>query len=463
MALLDPSNMVKTLEETNPAPPEVIEEAKDVVAKQLRGLSLSNSVLSSIIIGMLRRVYTTAVETYAVTLAGDGFPMLLINPHFAIKLGDEGGVFVLCHEAKHLLNCHLYVDPALNGDPMWEMATEGTINFSVMELLNRRSLPEVDGESTGVDPKKMYERYRDDLKKNGKDPVPFDDFIKTDLGCYSELCRMTKPPKQRGGKCVHMTEGAGGAGGQGQQGDQPDDGPVQLDQQAVDSLMGEALDVAMNEAKANGNKTLKDELLSIADRSEGSAKADKVWGDLGLGALRGETVRTRKTQYWEQWLTGVMAEKLREGQRLRYQKKVWWDPRVAHRGDEPYKYGAIYIDASGSMHQNVLDYIAKQIGETENLEVVWNSFDATVWPFEAGEAFRGGGGTSFQIIDDHVEEMEEPPDFVLVITDGYAPHMTPTEPDKWIWLIVPGGDTWPDKHRPMMDCREVEIPNEAAA
>jgi hypothetical protein len=118
------------------------------------------------------------------------------------------------------------------------------------------------------------------------------------------------------------------------------------------------------------------------------------------------------------------------------------------------------------MQPAILDRVAALIGELDNIEVEWHSFDGEVWPFVIGEGFKGGGGTSFQIIDDHIQEgaprhgeaepcCEEEQDFVLVITDGYAPHIMPREPDKWIWLITPGGDPWPLDAG--MSCREVEL------
>jgi hypothetical protein len=118
------------------------------------------------------------------------------------------------------------------------------------------------------------------------------------------------------------------------------------------------------------------------------------------------------------------------------------------------------------MQQEVLDKVAALVGELEEIEVEWHCFDGEVWPFKAGEPFRGGGGTSFQIIDDHVNGggfrngsstpcCEEDLDFVLVITDGYAPHITPKNPDKYIWLITPNGDEWPGQSN--MSCRVIDL------
>lgn len=466
MAIADPSRIVELLQRENQAPPELIDEAKKVVSQQMMGLALSDSVLSSILAGVMRHVYTTAFPTYAVMLGGDGFPILAINPEFAIKLGPDNGVFVVMHEMLHLYNKHLYVDPAMSKDERWTIASEACINHLVSQLLNR-GLPEIDGEKTGVDPKSVYERYRDDLKKQGKDPIALSDFYRTDLGAYNELCKMTKPPKTKQMMCVHQDpNGSGDVGGQ----DLSD--MLDLDQDEVDKLMRKALDVSMHEAKANGNRAAKEELLKLEERSKGSPKAEKIWGDIGLGSLRGETLRTRKTQYWQQWVQNIIASKLEEGFRLRYQRKIWWDPRLAYRGDEEKKRLLVAFDTSGSMHQEVLDWLVTKCGETDGLEILFGCFDGDFWPLEPGEPFQGGGGTSFHVIEDALNRLQDgqdlvssngkvtlrsgPIDAVLCVTDGYAPELTPKEPEKWIWLIVPGGSTWPESHTPTMDCYEIE-------
>jgi predicted metal-dependent peptidase len=103
------------------------------------------------------------------------------------------------------------------------------------------------------------------------------------------------------------------------------------------------------------------------------------------------------------------------------------------------------------------------VGGIDGVEAHWLSFDVVVMPFKPGERVRGGGGTSFQAVADYVEgrtevrgaRFEQAADAVVMLTDGYAPHITPAEPDKWIWLITQGGDDWPERHRPPMSCHRV--------
>lgn len=468
---------VRDLENHEPrATPEEIERAQEIMQAVIgRKLPLSSSVLSSVIISIMRRVFTTAIPTFAVQLAGDGIPMLLINPKFAVDVGEEGGVMIAVHEAYHLVMAHLLVDPMLKTNPAWTMATEASINFRMLNMFNTKSMPTVPDEKdpepdpakkkrveTGVNPFKVFADYKKAMKEAGLSPVDkIEDFYRTDLGCLAELSRLPKPPKPKQNFCVHMPGSGPGSGGgdpDKNKGDQPDGTTVTLDQDEVDRLVENALDTVLHEATANSSKIAKDELLKLMDATDDNERASKIWGDLGAGTLRGETTTTRKTDLWEKWTADALASRLAEGNRLRYAKKIPWDPRVTPHGKEPMRQGVVAIDASGSMHQEVLEKVAALIGDTENLEVTWVSFDGEVWPFEAGEPFKGGGGTNCQLVDLWIEDhYDDDPDFVLVITDGYFQHFTPRDPDAWIWLITSDGDAWPEAWNPPMSTRMLDI------
>ena len=46
-------------------------------------------------------------------------------------------------------------------------------------------------------------------------------------------------------------------------------------------------------------------------------------------------------------------------------------------------------------------------------------------------------------------------DVVIMVTDGYAPAVSPAQPDRWIWLITDGGDDWPERRDPPMATHRV--------
>ncbi|MEU9112486.1 hypothetical protein AB0D04_11975 [Streptomyces sp. NPDC048483] len=443
----------RALERWRPAEPAVVEEARRLKEAALLDFGLTNSVVASWIYAKCpHQIPTTAVPTAAVVSSGDGTCPLLYNPDFFVRLDLEGVKFVLFHEARHLVHRHLFADPELRDDPVFTMAAEVSINHVALVRLGRTELPLLDGSPVGVDPREVHRDYVADLTDQGLDPLAYGDFVETDMNVFRELKRMKRPPVPTV-TCVHLDDSARGA-----------------DQETVDETVSSALLNTLLAAR-RGHPGAERELLDLMDRTDGTSEhASKVWGRLGAGALRGGTARTGKVDWWQRWLVDVLASKLREGERLVYPKKrgallaaLGHDPVLSRRGPERDKVLAIAYDTSGSMPDGVVSWLTKLVGEIDGVAAHWLSFDGVVMPFRPGEPVYGGGGTSFQVVADYVEgrttiegmPFDGIPDAVVMLTDGYAPHITPAEPDKWIWLITEGGDDWPDHHTPQMACHRV--------
>jgi predicted metal-dependent peptidase len=442
----------KRLFDAIPIEQEILDEATLALKEARRYLGLGPSVITSIVVGLCHFTFTRTIDTFAVKLAADGNPMLMINPDFLIKIGPQQAVFALSHEAYHLLLVHLYTDPELMKNQNWVLATEACINYRIKKHL-KLPLIQIDGKVAIVDPDKIYDSYRTGMKKIELEPVSREDFFATDLGCFAQLESLPKPVNSKQSGCVHVSDSQSGTNN------------APLDPSEVSKFMDKVLSGAIQSAK-NGRQGAKEEILNWMDSSP---EASQTWGDLGAGTLRGETTKSRKTDLWEKWTADAIGTRLRDGNRWRYNRKIHWDPRVSANGKQPHKYGAVFIDASGSMHQEVLDRVASMIGDLDDITVQWHSFDGSVWPFKTGEGFKGGGGTSFHVIEDHVSNnvladdtsehcCDEELDFVLVLTDGYAQELIPSSPEKWIWLIVPGGTTWPLDAG--MSCREIDPINQ---
>lgn len=461
----------RALEAHAPADPEVIAEARKLKEAALLDFGIADSVVGSWLYAKCHyQIPTTAVPTAAVAATGDGTCMLLYNPEFFVALGIEGVKFVLYHEARHLIQRHLYVADELRSDPVFTVATEVTINHVVLTRLKRSALPSLikgtaadeAGESVGIDPKAVHESYVADLERQGLTPLNYQAFIATDLSVYGELKRMADPPVPAP-VCIHMLISDGEGIGTG-------NGTVPSDDETISKVASEVLSEIMRQARA-GNQLARSELLELADRSEGGGeRLTNMWGKLGLAALRGETPRTRKVEWWKRWLVDTLASKLREGERLIYPKKLGavllslgMDPMLSRRGQERTKVVLVAIDTSGSMPNAVIDWITTLVGQTDGVETHWLSFDGEVMPFRPGEAVLGGGGTSFANVVDYAEgryaiegkRFDESFDAAIMVTDGYASPVTPRDPDRWIWLITDGGDTWPETHNPPMACHRV--------
>jgi len=455
-----------------PDDPAVAEEGRRLKEAALLDFGVKDSVVSSWLYAKCHyQIPTTAVDTAAVVATGDGTCLLLYNPEFFVAIGQSGVRFVLFHEARHLIHRHLYVDEELRADPVFDLAAEVAINHVALLRLAQGGLPtrevpdDAGGtrrEPVGVDPHEVHRRYVADLREQGFEPLSYRDFTETDLRIYGELKRMRTPPVPPV-LCVHMGPGGDGEGTGAKQ-------RPPMDAEAVTSAVEETLAEVMRGA-LRGEGLARDELLALADRTTGGGKRlEKMWGRMGLGALRGETQRTRRVEWWRRWLSDTLASKLREGERLIYPKKqgavllaLGHDPMLARRGAERTKVVVIALDTSGSMPQPVIDWITTLVGRTEGVESHWLSFDGALMPFVPGERVHGGGGTDFQQVVDYVEgrravngrRFEERADAVIMVTDGHAPKVVPAQPDRWIWLITDGGDDWPERHDPPMACHRV--------
>jgi Putative metallopeptidase domain len=444
----------RALERWRPADASVVDEAHRLKEAALLDFGLTESAVASWLYAKCRhQIATTAVGTAAVVASGDGSCLLLYNPDFFVSLGLDGVKFVLFHEARHLVHRHLFSDPELRADPVFTLAAEVSINHVARVRLGREELPSVGGEPTGVDPAAVYLAYTEDLVAHGLEPMDHAAFVATDMSVYLELKRMRHAPVPASA-CLHLTDGA-----------------VPADQETVDSTVGSALLNALLAAR-RGHAGAERELLDLMGRTEGAGeRVSRLWGRLGAGVLRGTATAAGRVDWWQRWLVDVLGSKLREGERLVYPKKrgallaaLGLDPMLSRRGPVRDKVLVIAYDTSGSMPGRVIDWLTELVGAIAGVEAHWLSFDGAVMPFRPGERVYGGGGTSFAAVADYVEGrtplddgrfFEERPDAVVVLTDGYAPHITPAEPDKWIWLITEGGDDWPDAHHPPMACHRV--------
>lgn len=448
--------------------PEVTEAGRKLKEAALLDFGISQSVVASWLYSKCAyQIPTAAVPTAAVVASGDGTCLLLYNPEFFVEIGVRGVRFVLFHEARHLIHRHLHADQALLSDPVFGLAAEVSINHVAMERLRQplptRRVTDAEGgtrrEPTGVDPREIHWQYKEDLTAQGHTPLDYDDFVRTDLTIYAELKRMRNPPVPPPQSCLHLTMGEGGSGD-----------PLPMDDETVAWVVEEALSETMRAALRSAGPA-RDEILYLADRSEsGSDRLSRLWGRLGLSALRGRTPKTGRVEWWKRWLVDTLSSRLREGERLVYPKKqgavllaLGHEPLLSRRGPERTKVVVIAIDTSGSMPQDVIDWITSLVGSTDGVESHWLSFDGVVMPFVPGERVFGGGGTNFHHVVDYVEgrlevdgkRCEVNPDAVIMVTDGHAPPVTPARPDRWIWLITDGGNDWPDHHEPAMHCHRV--------
>lgn len=450
--LADPTRTITRYEDHEPvASPEVRDKASKKLADADFNLATSNSRLGMYISSLLRTVHTSVIDTMAVTILPDGFAAQLINSEFVAAQPKMSLEFGRIHEIYHLIFRHLNTDTEFSNREAWTLAQEVVINTFVCRVFGLQDPPKIiiDGkEASVIEPRRVHRAYSDKLREIGEQPVSYERFAQSDMGCYLELCRLPKLPRFRATTCVLANEGGTDSDGE----------EAPIDSGELGTVVEQGLAQAINAAQRSGaDSEISKELKNLISGFTDNERASQMFSDLGAGFLRIAGLHPRKVSFWQQFLDTALNERLRPGERLKYNEKVWWDPRLSYRGEEAYRRVLVAVDASGSMRTSDLRFIADKLGEEENLEFSFLSFDAEVAPFALdGGGITGGGGTSFQVVADYVDAAEEDYDAVVVVTDGYAPHITPADPDRWVWLIVPGGDPWPAVHTAPMTTIEID-------
>src|SRR5438874_1421897 len=102
----------RALAEWEPADPAVVAEAVRLKEAALVDFGMESSAIAGWIYSKCaHQIPTTAIDTAAVMAAGDGSCLLVFNPEFFVRLGLDGVKFVLFHEARHLIQRHLFTEP----------------------------------------------------------------------------------------------------------------------------------------------------------------------------------------------------------------------------------------------------------------------------------------------------------------------------------------------------------------
>ena len=433
------------------ATPGAVDQAVQVLDQAEARLRRWDTPLEAALLAVVDRRWTDEVATMAVQLRPDGIATLLANPAFVTELGADGTAFVLCHEALHLLLDHLRF--AGIRDDAWRLACEVVINHWVTRSTGRL-LPRSrrTGEPVGVDPRAVH---RDHLAA-GAEPVTYDDFVRTDEECAQLLRQrpIEAPLPAPSGDCAHRDH-------------QPTPTPS-----GAGEAVEEVLEAAVVRAQ-RGDEVLRRQLLDLEEVVPGAP----AWSRVGVSELRATTQRAGATRLWEQQLAHVLGQTLTADLEVRYDRKVgWWDagllaplgivldpqvgmPLQLAPAVRRQRQVAIYLDTSGSVSDAVVEATARTVGRIPDTIAHWRTFDHEVHPFTPGEELPGGGGTSFEAVAEDVvaldDDLDDPLDAVLVLTDGYAEPIAPPRPERWIWLIVADGDTWP-RDRGM---RTVPIPH----
>jgi predicted metal-dependent peptidase len=117
---------------------------------------------------------------------------------------------------------------------------------------------------------------------------------------------------------------------------------------------------------------------------------------------------------------------------------------VEHETEKAQSSALLAVDASGSIPQRVLERLLEVARGVPRDRLILSaiSFDTNVYPLDIWArppGIRGGGGTSFDAVEQFALHLPLYPDLVVVLTDGHAPRPTVRYRDRWFWLLTPTG------------------------
>ncbi len=178
------------------------------------------------------------------------------------------------------------------------------------------------------------------------------------------------------------------------------------------------------------------------------------WSPDGAGELREVLKVAPPVVDWERILRQRIEHCLHSGYEQRWappnRKIAWLYPNVllpAELDLERLRPSVLLaIDASGSVSQDGLSKllaVARSI-PPDRAQVSAIIFDTIIHELDLEAELTsvpGGGGTSFQCIEDHARRLKKYPSLIAVLTDGLAPAPQVLHSNRWFWLITETGSS----------------------
>jgi len=354
-----------------------------------------------------RPVFVDSGSTASLRGTSTGKPLFEFSRRFFDGLGNHELVFVLLHEALHHALCH--IERREDRQPaIWNVACDLVVNAFLLERV---------GFKRATDP--AFHRFLASAITFENMPLvpPGSRLIVTAEAVYRLLERAPQQMLAKGASLLACDEHTWCSGDADEAG--------QAEQ--------------MGELGGEMRRILRE---SLSD-----------WGDQPVGELRaiGEE-RHPVTFRWDLVLASRIASCIKLAIEQRWappnRKIAWLYPRVLlpaeHEIEKMQSSLLLAIDASGSIPRHILDRLLEIAGGAprDRLTLAAVSFDTNVYPFDIAArlpGIRGGGGTSFDAIEQFALSLRRYPDLVVVLTDGHAPRPAVRHPDRWFWLITPTG------------------------
>lgn len=356
--------------------------------------------------------FTNSLDTLGVYLEKESNEIVLgINPEFFFTKTSEEKLFLLCHEAMHVLLNHVHLPTGNHA--LANIAKDIVINESLLnDYYFRKS-----------EMKNLFSEMITVAKVFSPEEIAEHNIVKNaSWTYYYELLNKLKPEMGESLKpCQHGVHGE----------------LSNLSEDTIDDLLKDVVNRLSKEELHN----LKSSVVSLSDKA----------GDGSEGRLI--KIMHKKLTKKVDWKTILKQAMVSIVQRQEVEKYSF--ARVARRNSllekglmipslnitynkKVAKHNvAFFLDVSGSclnFSQKFFDF-AKTL-PTDTCNITFFSFDSQIYNVDIknGHLF-GGGGTNFDIIEKKCSQMDRYPDIVFLVTDGEGNAVTPRHPDRWVWFL----------------------------
>lgn len=385
---------------------------------------------------MGKPIFNTEIDTAGVQFDEKGdFIWFHFNPHFWKRLQLKDKVWVICHEALHIILNHgvRTRDSSRKNKQAVNAALDVVVNHSLSN-------------GFGFDRSNVAD-WQDycwvDTVFKHKNPLP--------------------PNNEMFEYYFNLFEKVYGDGGMG---DGDGDGPKTVDDHEMmgdgSGDWGKVID-ELNESLTDEEKETLKQTIDKHFQKEGKDKANpNTQAGSGTGGwVFAGPMKVKKKKKWEtiikKWSRKYLLNIDKDVEQwTRIQRRMVMLPRdmflpsEMEVDDEEKDKTRIkvwfFLDTSGSCWGLKDRFFAAALSlPEERFDVRLFCFDTAVQETTlASRKIYGGGGTSFKILEAAIQkemakEGTKYPEAVFVITDGYGDQIAPEKPEKWYWFITAGG------------------------
>lgn len=407
--------------------------------------------------------FTDEIDTAAVQFDETGdFVWFHFNPKFWASLDHYNKLFVICHEALHVILNH-----GIRISDVGRL-NRGACNAALDVVVNHSLLRNFGFERDRIiNQEKLC--WVDTIFKGRKPLPPDDEMYEFYYSLFEKVYGMGMPG-----------DGDGDGEGDNSMGSMPggivdDHSMMGSGKDGKSDDWGKVIDKLQEGLSDEEKDSLKKMVQKHFQKPDKNSKNQPAGTGTGGQWVFANVAKIKKKKKWETVIKKWSAKYLKESDKeieqwARLNRRMAMLPRdmflpsdmeIEEEADEKTRIDVwFFLDTSGSCWGLKDRFFAAAMSlPTERFNIRLFCFDTTVeeTTLESKKIY-GGGGTSFSILEQaiqkelkegggikttkdgkQVQKIRKYPEAVFVITDGYGDRIAPEKPDKWYWFITSGG------------------------